>query len=455
MKFCSQCGAANEDEMYSCYSCGAPLEADTSYTGQKRSFGIPKPVLAIAGIVLAVGLIVGGIILAISALGGKMDDALDQTLKEFTGDKEEPTQFQRFFEVANQRLEEGDYSMNARFSNGQVDLSFSTDYSRSGKQLRGEMNFDGFDMEFSASKKIVQIRFPGEYEVYGFNVDDINKITEMINDMLNIPFVGNLLPSALPTDLKLDLFAKNNLAGLLEGIAGEEYQAFLDSVKVEDWNDETLAVNGRNVECRVYKVSWKSEALTDLLGALGSGGFLPNVGGLVNALLPEIEPYVYCYVNDEDYLVGARFTAAGTKCLFQLEGEENLWDEFSITAETMSGEVRVYEGARIMNGEAMELYLKDPGGQMMISVAYDDASGDFSLTTATYGTLLTGQVTGKVGEAGIRLNWELPETGHQELVWSITRLRQQPEQLGEKYSDLMTMAWSVLENILNDWLTNR
>lgn len=454
MKFCTQCGAANEDTSFSCYACGAMLEAEQTNTGTRRGLNIPKPVLAIGGILLAAALVVGGIIWAVSGKNDGMDNALNQTMKEFSGGKEEPTQFSQFFTVANERLTEGEYTMYASFSGGVMDLELNTDYSRSAKQLRGEIDLDGWGLEYSAKKDIIQVRFPGEYEIYGFDVDDINKITETFNEMLSLPFVGNLLPVQLPTDLKLDLFGQSNLEGLLAGIAGEEYEAFRESLKVEEWNDETITRSGKSEECRVYKISWKSEALTDLLGALGSGGFLPNVGGLVNTLLPEMDPYLFCYINSEDYMVGVRFTAAGSKCFFLLEGEENLWDEFSLTAETMSGEIKVYEGAMERSGDAFELYLKGEAGEKLIAVGYDDASGDFSVSTASAGTLLTGRVTSKVGEASISLSWNTPETGLQELSWTITRLQQQPEQLGEKYSDLLSMAWQVIENAINDLLTN-
>lgn len=454
MKFCSQCGAANENDMTVCFQCGAMLEPDPGYTGKPRaSFRIPKPVLIILGLVLAVGLIVGGIVLALSGRESGLEDALGQTFREFADGKEEPTQFQQFFITANERLAEGEYTLFAAFSGGRTELELNTDYSRSAKELRGELSLGGFDLEFSAKKKVIQVRFPGAYEVYGFNVDDINKITETFNKLLNMPFVGEVMPISLPTDLELDLFAESDLEGMLEGVAGEEYQAFLDSVEIETWNDETITLRGRSAACSVYKVSWKSEAATELLGALGSGGFLPNVGGLVNSLLPELDPYVYCYIH-EDALVGARFTAAGAKCFFLLEGGDNLWDEFSLTAQTVSGETKVYRGAMVRSGEAFELYLQDDAGQRVITVEYDDASGKFAVSTASGGTLVTGQVTGKAGEAGIRLNWTLPEAGQQELSWTITRLRSQPQQLGEKYSDLVDMAWSVLESIVIDWISN-
>lgn len=456
MKFCSQCGAANEDTSFSCYACGAMLEEEQTNTRRSRGLNIPKPVLAIGGILLAVALVVGIVIWAVSGGKGGVDNALGQTMKEFGGDKEKPTQFAQFFDVAGNRLEEGEYTMYASFSGGPLDLQLHTDYSRSARMLRGEIGLSGYNLEYSVKKDIFQIRFPGEYEVYGFNVKDINKITEKFNEMLSMPFVGQLLPVRLPTDLKLDFFKESDLKleGLLAGIAGKEYEAFREGLTIEEWNDETITRAGQAEVCSVYKISWQSEDLNNLLGALGSGGLLPNVGGLVNSLLPEMDPYLFCYVNSEGYLVGVRFTTAGSKCFFLLNGRENLWDEFSLTAETMTGEIKVYEGAMDRSGASFELYLKSDSGEKLISVSYNDDSGDFSLATAAAGTIVTGRVTCQVGEASMRLNWNTPETGAQELAWTVTRLQKQPEQLGEKYSDLMSMAWKVIENMINDLLTN-
>jgi len=450
MKICTNCGATNSDSQLICGECGMLLP-ETKSDKKGGAIKIPQPVLIAILAVVAVGLIVGGIVWALSNRHADLETAVNNTLEAFVGKEEAYTQFRQFMGISNDLLKTGDYSTHASYQ-GNVDLEIDANYAVGKQLMRGELMLNGFGLEFSAHKKTMQIRFPGEYEVYGFSVDDVNKILESVNKVLDMPLLRNLLPVALPTDLELDLFERNNLADILENLAGEEYQAFKDSLSIEEWNDEAISIAGRSRNCEVYKISWKSESATKLLGALGSGGFLPNVGGLVNVFLPEMDPYVYCYLYD-DCLVGVRFTAAGSKCFLVLEGRENIWDSFTLTAESMSGGIKVYTGTTERHGADITLRLRD-GNITLLQVDYNDDNGSFRVLTQSGATLVDGQVFAREQEAGIRLNWSLPETGEQHVEWSIGALREQPEQLGEKYSNLGSAAWSVLENIFIDWITN-
>lgn len=450
MKFCANCGAANEPESTVCYACGSELEAEAK--PEKRAFhGISKTPVIIAGIVAAVVLAVGGILWGISKLENKEQTAVQRTFSELIG---EETRFHRFFSDVNRLLDQGEFSLEAAFSGGARDWNVEIDYARPANQLQGNVDVDGFTLDFSANKDVVQLQFPGEYEVYGFRVQDVNKVTEKINNLLTLPLVGKLLPSPLPTDLKLNLFEKKNLSDILDDIAGEEYRTFRKHMETEEWNGETINRGDRVENCRVYKVSWKSEDLTSLLGALGSGGFLPNFSGLINLLLPEMDPYLFCYVNQEGYFVGARFTVAAEKCMFLLEGNEDLWENFSVTVDTLSDGVKVYRGGRTWQGERMELSLADEKGQTQLRVCYDDANGAFSLSTASLGDVLSGQVVCEEDTAFLGLLWTVHGSDAQSVALTIGKLSGQPEQLGEKYSDLMSRTWHILENWIGDWLTN-
>ena len=453
MKFCSQCGAANEDTMYSCYSCGAALEAAQS-GGKKHGLRISKPVLVIGGILLAAALVIGGIFWAVSGTSGSVARAAKRTMKEFSGRRETQTQAAQFLSVANDHLSKGKYTMNAAFSGAIVDLQLHTDYSRPAKKLRGELRLNGYGMEYSAKKNIVQVRFPGEYDVYGFNIKDLNKLTKKINEYLSLPLVKALLPTQLPTDLDVDFFKKVDVGYTLNGLVKKELKEFRKSIEVEKWNDETIVRAGESEKCRVYKVTWDKTALRKLLNALGTGGFLPDVGDWLNSLLPELDPYLYCYVNSENYVVGIRFTTAGAKCSLMLEGEENVWDDIVLTAETITGAVIRYEGALERKGDVTQLYLENTAGEKLLIVDYNDGTGDYAIWTSGIGNLMTGRITCANEQASITANWDSPEFGTQQLRWSIGSLQNKPEQLGEKYLDLKDMGLRILENVIRNILVS-
>ncbi len=451
MKICNSCGCANEDSSFICEDCGAMLPDAPSEGGKKKggSLNIPKPILIAVAAVLVIALIAGGILLFTPSKKTELADAFRNTV----GELDDQTQFRQFFQRAGTYLEEGDYSLSAAFSGTGVDVSLDANYSRRDKLVQGSLKLMGFGLDYSADNKIVQVRFPGEYEVYGFQISDINEITETFNKVFNMPLISQLMPFNLPTDLKLDLFQKTGLKDVVMSIAGEEYTALVESIQVEEWNGESLIVNGRNRDFDVYKITWKSSAMNNFLGALGSGGLLPNVGELVNALLPELDPYVYCYVDEGGYLSGARFTLSGKKCFLLLEGKENLWDSVSLTVESVSGETIVCRGGTQKNGTVERTYLSD-GTKDVFEILYDDATGEFSLTTASLGELLRGKANVDGREARVYVTWELPDVGMQSLKISLGELQAEPAHLGEHYADLKSKAWSVIENVIIDWITN-
>ncbi len=451
MKYCTNCGCANDDSCFICEECGGMLSDAAPGKGKKNpgSVKIPKPILISVAAVLVIALIAGCVLLLLPGKKTELADAFRNTFGALDGQ----TQFRQFFSRSDTYLDEGGYSMSAVFSGNGLELSLDADYNRKEKLVQGSLDLMGFALDYSADNKLVQVRFPGEYEVYGFQISDINEITGTFNKAFKMPLISSLMPFKLPTDMKLDLFKKTDLKGVIMSIAGEEYEDLADSIKVEEWNGETLKVNGRNRDFDVYKITWKSSAMTNFLGALGSGGLLPNVGGLVNVLLPEMDPYVFCYVDDGGYLSGLRFTLSGNKCFFLLEGKDNPWDAFTLTAESVSGGVTVCRGGTVKNGTVTRTYLND-GTRDVFEIVYDDATGEFTLSTASLGEVLRGRANADSQGTSLYVTWELPDAGMQSLKVTFGELEQEPEHLGEHYSDLKAMAWSVIENVIIDWITN-
>lgn len=437
MKFCDACGAANEEYASVCYACGAALPGSEPVGKKKGSFSIPKPVLIIGAAVLAVALIVGCIFLVLSGNETDIASAYDRTRAAFEGDSAGQTQLEKFLDQANGYLKVGDYTIYLSYS-GSTQLELQTDYARGDKQLQGTITTMGLQLAYSADNKVMQFSVPGQFDnVYGFKLSQAEKLTEN-------PVLGYALQGA-NLDLDFDFFATTDLETYFEGIAGEEYEAFLDSVEIKELDEQALG----GEKCKVYEITWSSEASNKLISAVGSLGTLPQIGSLVNALTPELEPECRCYVNSDGYLVGLDFVSAGAQCLLVLEGEDNPWDAFSLTVNSVYGETLYYTGALERNGDAMRVYLSGESGTL-VSLDYDNASGAFALYTEDHGQLLKGQVTAGGSEAKLTLEWDAGEAGVQQVTLVLSELENKPRQLSENYIDLLDMSISDLTRLMLD-----
>lgn len=446
MKFCSECGAANENDAFSCYECGAELPAvqTNAKKGRKGSFRIPKPVLIGAAAVLALALVVGLVFGVIALLSGGEDDlgsAFGQTMGAFRDGEKDQTQLQTFMTQVSGCLADGEYTFDLTYD-GVAQLYLRTDYSYSDKQLQGRFNIMGTEFAYSANEKLLQFTIPGQFDnVYGIRPGDLDKL---LDDPL-LSQIAGLFTGYIGMDLQADMFPKpTDLEGWFKNAAGDEYEAFLKSVEITEMEEERV-LDGRS--CRVYEITWSSAAANELISAVGSLGKLPQIGELLNVLVPELDPECRCYVND-GYLIGLEFVSAGAQCLFVLEGEENPWDAFSLTVNSVYGESLYYHGALERSGESRHLYLEGEG-ETLLSLDYNDATGEFAVYTRDTGDLLRGQVTAG-SEATLRLEWNAGEAGVQALTFTLSELRGQPGQLSADYIDLLEMSLTDLTRFLLD-----
>lgn len=437
MKFCDACGAANEDYSATCYECGAELTDNQPTTKRKGSFSIPKPVLLIGAAVLVVALIVGVIVMVFSGADTDVASAYDRTRQAFLGDTERQTQLERFFERTNELLKDGDYTITLELD-GSGSFELQTDYARGDKQLQGSLSLLGMEIDYSATNKVMQFTIPGSFDnVYGLKISQIEKYAEN-------PVIGNLL-SVLDLDLDLDFFVGTDLESMFEDAAGTELKKFKDSVEIRQIDDREL--NGK--ACQVYEITWSSDAFNKLIAAVGSVGKFSQLGDLVNTLVPELEPECRCYVDSEGYLVGLDFVSAGVQCLLSLEGGENPWDSFTLTVNSVYGEPMVYRGALERSGYTMKLHLSGEAGTLL-SLEYNDASGDFSLYTQEDGLQLSGRIYADSASAYAMLEWGAESGLPQSLSLSLTELEEQPEQLAVDYIDLLDLSIADMTRLVMD-----
>ena len=435
MKFCTNCGAANEDSQIICTECGMLLP-ETAPGGRKK--GIPKLALGIGAGVLALGLAIGGIAWGVSLLGGNdEEDAYDKTMGQFAEMGEDKTRLQQFLDQTGSLLTGGEYTLGATWENENASVQWDMDYSRDAKQLNGGIYYSNtakgseLELNYSASDEEVQLALPQKTaNIYGFNIPEFEK--KYRNSL-----VLSLLPISLPEELDLDFFVQPKGDNLLENLAGGGYDMLLSAIEVEELGERNLTVAGETQTCQAYRVTWSGEDDS------GSFDFLPSVTDLLDAILPDVEPDCLFYINAEGCLIGADFVSKGSQYLFVLEGKENLWDKFSLTKNSLHDDPVVYSGAMVEDGEKLRLYLEGEAGEVW-SFDYDDSTGAFTMNTAQTGQILHGEVLMSQEETALRMDWALANSGEQELVLTVTDLQQQPEPLTKGYTDLLDMS-------LTDW----
>lgn len=434
MNFCGQCGAANENDSVVCYECGAMLSVPQTV---KKKKGISKPLLIGGGVLLAVLLVVGVVFLILS--GGKKDlaTAFDRTVTAFRGG-EDRTRVQTFADELDKYLEDGDYHMSVTCG-GTADFSLVTDYSRDGKVMQGTVGMMGMELAYSIDTRTVQFSVPGQFEnVYGVQ---LKKLDQLKNNPLFSSIFGEISGNLV---LSADLFAKNDLKTQFRDMAGEEYEALRKSIQIQELEEKEL----QGQRCQVYEISWSADAAGKLVTALGSMGTLPELGELVTSLIPDLGSACRCYVNKEGYIVGLDFTCAGAQCVFVLEGRENPWDTFTLTVKSIYGDTAVYTGGLERFGKRMRFCLENETG-ILLSLDYDDDTGEFVICTRDDGRLLSGRVRTD-GQLYLSLAWQSEELGQQQLELAVAPLTLQPAPLSEHYIDLLDMNIADMTRFLLD-----
>lgn len=444
MIFCNECGAANEDGSTICYECGAMLTYEAPV---KKRTGIPKPVLIGGVALLMVALVVGVVLLVLSGSKATLNSALDKTLSAFCDGNAAHTQTREFVDLLNDFLKDGDYTMTVEVD-GITQMSLVNNYSRGDKKMQGtfagQVDLNGsamsLDLAYSVDKKVIQFSVPGRFDnVYGIQIDKVDSL-------LNNPIFSTLLSgNSSALNLDMDFFSGSDLDTYFEDMAGDELEALKKSLEVEELDEKEL--NGQ--VCQVYKVTWSSDAASELVVAIGGLGKLPQIGELISSLIPELEPECRCYVNKDGYLVGLDFATAGAQCLFALEGKDNPWDTFSLTVNSIYGETLYYAGAMERTGSGVSFYLEDASGTLL-RLDYSTLSGNFSFYTKDAGQLLSGQLQSADDRLSMTLEWEIEGTGLQQLRFGMAELDAKPQQLSKNYIDLLDMSLTDLTRFLLD-----
>ena len=454
MKYCGYCGAENQDTDVVCGVCGAPFQ-DMYAMPPKKSGGKALRIAAIAvGGIAALALVVVAIVgavrlfgksekITLGAAGGKTFALLEEQL-------EEKSDLIDVFETLGERVESGEFSGSFEMTADMYTLKSDFDYSRRRKAVSGTADVTvsilGFnlDLGFAADEKCMQFTFDKDgYNVYGFSYQDRagDNSGSVVSQLLD-----EILPTNVTADMGKQLFAEKSGA---EDMMGEEFKRFVSSVKVYDMDDREMEIGGRIQKVSVYRVAWDRAAADEFLNSAGSNGQMSGFGQWIAGVMPKLDPECLCFVNRKGQLVGVDFVSAGRQFVFLLEGRENLWDEFTLTEKTLSGETTRYSGRIAKDGSTVYTYLQNES-KVLLSASYNDVTGDFSVSTYALGEILSGNMHADKNEVSVTLQGYMSGLGQQSVSFTLSKLEKKPEMLAENYRDLMDMGLADQQRLLMD-----
>lgn len=452
MKFCTSCGAGNADSRTSCSECGASLPADinsvtpaTTTKVKQKNKNKGKQGLVLAALVGIASVIA----LAVLFSGSPVSKALTRTTDSLASIAQEQTMLQKFLKCGEKLTGLGKYSMTLDLYSDSYCVGVETDYSKSAKILSGEFNYSDsiknleLEMLFSADKKDLQVAVPQvSSNIYGAPLKDMRKKYEE-------SILASVLPLSLPKNMDWNLFSAKSAEDVLKQLFGEKFDAFKKTVEVEKMGIRSLNVNGTSMECKAYRITWSSKALGNLIGTSDGTDFMKHLGDLLDEILPEVEPDCIVYVNKDGCAIGIDYVSMGAQCLFILEGEENLWEKFSLTVKSVYGDTVVYNGGIRQIGSVMHIYLENQN-ERLFSFRFDDASGEFSLETRSAGDLLSGRLFSEDSTMEMEISWYLTGSDKHTIAWSMSSLKQDPQKLAKAYINLLDMSLTDWQRMLID-----
>lgn len=388
--------------------------------------GGPKPEKSGSGRSWKIWTIIG-VLLTLLALGvglfflsgGKQDlpSALARTGAALWGDREMPRAME-FGEKLEALLEERAYTMT--LSSGD-EFSLVTHYSQNNRILKGAMVSGGEKLAYSVDGESLQFAVPGKLEhVYGVK---LGKLEQLLENPLFAAVFGGLFGD------DPEMLIRNGVAEAVDGLCRSIQ---VQSLEDAEFNDQ---------RCRSYRVTWSAEAARQLMDALGA---FPVAGERIRGLIPDFGSECTCYVNRKGYIAGVEFIGDGVRCQFLLEGRKNPWDALTLK---LQGQNLVYTGALERSGSTLRLVLENWEG-MFLACSYDDATGDFALSTRSGGEVLAGRIRTQDG-VGVALDFTVQGEPRQMDV-TMAPLADTPAPLSEEYIDLLDMNLVDIARFLLD-----
>ena len=397
--------APEESVNYAAPSC-VPYTEDAPVALAPKK-GKKKLILLIVAAVLGLALIVGGVlfVLAYTSPAAKVARAFSKTsdaFKQVTEDAETfrtaidnlsnledgmtfkldlnvNTSMEGYFSSDSHYFLQMDRNMNDRelFSRIQLSSSFTTPEAMLWANSESEVEITAY-----ANDKYMMASMPGIVDGYyslpqeqlGEKLLD-SALGELIADKIDDEAVEQL------KELDIDLFPEEEEIKSIKEICPKEYAALIDSIQIEAVDSEIPY--GETSE-EVYLITWDMDALINLLMAYEDAYYAQYpVEAIQEAMddvydfLEKLDMEVYLGVVD-GYLVAMHldidYEGENHTATVRLEGNGNIWEEFSIFADGEEG----LTGSFSSTGSGFELSLVAEGEELLLEC--DDALDELTLS---------------------------------------------------------------------------
>ena len=419
-------------------------------TGYPGGTGAPQPSRSKKPIGLIAGVALGAVALAIaaffvvSALFGTnvLGAAAENSLAALSDQLSQQNNLFTYMAGMNSLDAQSHHHILFGVTTPDVYLSLDTDYAGSKKLMTGTIQYKHLhdstelSVDFHANKKEVRIYAPGLVsDVYGFTYKNFEKKydSSSIRKLLNLPTFENM---------DLSPFQGFDLIGYLEDQGGDSWDAFVDSVKLEEFDTREITLGSRTEECTIHRIKWDTKKAERLIQTISKKS-LGAVPDFIMDLASNLSPDVRCYVNSNDTLVGIDFTFLNSIYTFLLEGENNPWEQVSLKIITAGAEPRVYSGGVYTEGADTRIEVK-ASDQTVYAIYHNSTTGIYSVVSPM-GEFSNGIY--RADDSGFHLESNFHNFSY---VLSVTDLYTIPEQADEKYIELTDLSFSEASRMMTE-----
>lgn len=453
MKTCIYCGTENEDSASQCIACSGVFQTQTASqtkrvkTQNKKAakwIGIAVGAVAvIAAVGTAVGLLVSNHTLSSLSLS----KAAVKTAVAFSDYFDANSNPAKALIDLKERMEDGKYSAELVVDTAGVYLSTDLDYSRSAKVLNGSADIQiptenvSFALDYSSNTKVFQFAFKeGGYNVYGLKYSTLGK-------KYGDSFLSGLIPAEKLENAGKQLFQKPDIKNFLDNSAEKEFKALKKSFQIKKINERVVNIGGVSQNCTVYRIEWEEDAAKNLVSALTGRKELTGIAQWLSTVLGKLEPECTCLVNEKGRLIGIDFVSVGVQYEFLLEGKNNIWESFSLTATTASGTQTRYTGGVERSNSVVRVSLQGDSGQLF-AAEYDGSTGNLTIEDSSGSVILKARIFTDGEKSVLTLYLNAFSVGEETIQFSVGELKNKPAQLGKEYVDVFEMGLIEWQRLL-------